>query len=37
VALVAILSGITEFGFSANRTAGLGRNMLLLANLLWSA
>ena len=37
LALVAILSRITEFGFTPNRTAGLGLNVVLLANLLWSA
>lgn len=37
VALVAILSRITEWGFTPNRTAGLGLNLLLLANLAWSA
>jgi hypothetical protein len=37
VALVAILSRITEFGFTPNRTAGLGLNVVLLANLVWSA
>jgi len=37
LALVAILGRITEFGFTPNRTAGLGLNVVLLANLLWSA
>jgi hypothetical protein len=37
VALAAILGRITEFGFTANRTAGLGLNLVLLANLAWSA
>lgn len=37
LALTAILSRITEFGFTPNRTAGLGLNVILLANLLWSA
>jgi hypothetical protein len=37
VALAAILSRITEFGFTPNRTAGLGLNLVLLANLVWSA
>ena len=37
LALVAILRRITEFGFTANRTAGLGLNVVLLANLAWSA
>ncbi|HEX5938831.1 MAG TPA: hypothetical protein VFZ12_00555, partial [Dehalococcoidia bacterium] len=37
LALASILSRITEFGFTPNRTAGLGLNLVLLANLLWSA
>jgi hypothetical protein len=37
IALTAILSRITEFGFTPNRTAGLGLNVVLLANLVWSA
>ena len=37
LALTAILSRITEFGWTPNRTAGLGLNVLLLANLAWSA
>src|SRR5690606_4611310 len=37
LALVAILSRITEFGFTPNRTAGLGLNVVLLVNLVWSA
>jgi hypothetical protein len=37
VALAAILDRITEFGFTPNRTAGLGLNLVLLANLAWSA
>jgi hypothetical protein len=37
LALAAILSRITEFGFTPNRTAGLGLNLVLLANLVWSA
>ncbi len=37
VALAAILRRITEFGFTPNRTAGLGLNVVLLANLAWSA
>ena len=37
MALTAILSRITEFGWTPNRTAGLGLNVVLLANLLWSA
>jgi hypothetical protein len=36
-ALGAILSRITEFGWTPNRTAGLGLNVVLLANLVWSA
>lgn len=37
MALAAILSRITEFGFTPNRTAGLGLNLVLLANLVWTA
>ena len=37
VALAAILSRIEEFGFTPNRTAGLGLNVVLLVNLVWSA
>ncbi|OAI39627.1 hypothetical protein AYO38_07395 [bacterium SCGC AG-212-C10] len=37
LALAAILSRITEFGWSPNRTAGLGLNVVLLGNLLWTA
>jgi hypothetical protein len=37
VALWAIAARITEFGFTANRTAGLGMNVILLVNLAWSA
>jgi hypothetical protein len=37
VALAAIGARITEFGFTPNRTAALGENLLLLANLTWSA
>jgi hypothetical protein len=36
LALAAILSRITEFGFTPNRSAGLGLNVVLLANLMWS-
>jgi hypothetical protein len=36
LALAAILSRITEFGFTPNRTAGLGLNLVLLVNLLWT-
>jgi hypothetical protein len=35
--LVAITSRISEFGFSANKTAALGENIILLTNLAWSA
>jgi hypothetical protein len=35
--LVAITSRITEFGFTANKTAALGENVILLTNLAWSA
>ncbi len=37
VALWAIASRITEFGFTPNRVAALGENIILLANLGWSA
>ena len=37
VALWAIAARITEFGFSPNRVAALGENLILLANLAWSA
>jgi hypothetical protein len=37
VALWAIAVRITEFGFSPNRVAALGENLILLVNLLWSA
>jgi hypothetical protein len=37
VALWAIASRITEFGFTPNRVAGLGMNVILLVNLSWSA
>lgn len=37
LALVAILGRISEFGFTPNRTAALGLNVLLLANLAWTA
>ena len=36
VALVAIASRISEFGFSPNRVAALGENLILLVNLAWS-
>ena len=35
--LVAITGRITEWGFSPNKTAALGENVILLANLAWSA
>ena len=37
VALWAIGARITEFGFTPNRVAALGENVILLANLVWSA
>ncbi len=37
VALAAIAARITEFGFSANKLAALGENLILLVNLTWSA
>ena len=37
VALWAIAARITEFGFTPNRVAGLGLNVILLVNLAWSA
>ena len=37
LALTAIAGRITEFGFTANRTAALGENLVLLCNLAWSA
>ena len=37
VALWAIATRITEFGFSPNRMAALGANVILLVNLAWSA
>jgi hypothetical protein len=36
VALWAIVARITELGFSPNRVAALGVNMILLVNLTWS-
>jgi hypothetical protein len=36
VALWAIAARITEFGFSPNRVAALGMNVILLVNLTWS-
>jgi hypothetical protein len=35
-ALTAITSRITEFGFTPNRVAALGENVILLVNLAWS-
>ena len=37
LALWAIAARISEFGFSPNRTAALGLNLILLINLSWSA
>jgi hypothetical protein len=37
LALWAIAARISEFGFSPNKTAALGLNLLLLVNLSWSA
>lgn len=37
VALWAIAARISEFGFSPNRVAGLGVNVILLINLAWAA
>jgi hypothetical protein len=37
VALWAVAARITEFGFSPNRVAALGENVILLINLAWSA
>ena len=37
VALWAIARRITEFGFTPNRVAALGENVILLVNLAWSA
>ena len=37
VALAAIAARITEFGFSANKVAALGENLILLVILSWSA
>lgn len=37
VALWAIAARINEFGFTANRVAALGENLILLINLAWSA
>ncbi len=37
VALAGIASRISDFGFSPNKTAALGENLVILANLAWSA
>ncbi|MBI5838046.1 MAG: hypothetical protein HZB25_12485 [Candidatus Eisenbacteria bacterium] len=37
VALAAIAARISDFGFTPNRTAALGENLVLLVNLGWSA
>jgi hypothetical protein len=37
VALWAIAARISEFGFTPNRVAALGENLILLANLTWTA
>ncbi len=37
VALVAIAARISEFGFTPNRVAALGENLILFVNLAWSA
>jgi hypothetical protein len=37
IALWAILARISEFGFSPNKVAALGENIILLVNLAWSA
>jgi len=37
VALWAIAARITEFGYTPNRVAALGENLILLVNLAWSA
>lgn len=37
VALFAIAARISEFGFTPNRVAALGENVILLVNLAWSA
>jgi hypothetical protein len=36
LALGAIVARISEFGFTPNRTAALGENIILLVNLVWS-
>jgi hypothetical protein len=37
VALTAIAQRISEFGFTPNRVAALGENLILLVNLVWTA
>lgn len=37
IALLATAGRISEFGFSANKVAALGENLILLVNLAWSA
>jgi hypothetical protein len=37
IVLFAIVSRITEWGFTPNKTAALGENLILLTNLAWSA
>ncbi|HET7771200.1 MAG TPA: permease prefix domain 1-containing protein, partial [Chloroflexota bacterium] len=37
IALWAIAGRVSEFGFSPNRVAALGENVILLVNLVWSA
>ena len=37
VALAAVVARISEFGFTPNRVAALGENLILLVNLAWSA
>jgi hypothetical protein len=37
VALAAIATRISEFGFTPNRVAALGENLILLVNLAWTA
>ncbi|MGY2876623.1 hypothetical protein ACVW00_003813 [Marmoricola sp. URHA0025 HA25] len=37
IVLVALVARISDFGFSANKTAALGENAILLVNLAWSA
>lgn len=37
IVLVAMIARTGEFGFSANKTASLGLNLILLANLTWAA